>query len=95
MVLNDGDVRNIAGLARLQIDEADIPRYVTKLSQVLDLVSQLSEINTRGVMPMAHPIDAVQRLRADEVTEKDQRERFQGIAPVVESGLYLVPKVIE
>ena len=95
MVLSDEDVRNIAWLARLQIDEADIPRYAMELSRVLDMVNRLNEIDTCNVIPMAHPTDAVQRLRADEVTEGNEREKFQQIAPAAESGLYLVPKVIE
>ena len=95
MVLNDEDVRNIARLARLQIDEADIPLYTTELSRVFDLVEQLDKVNIRDIIPMAHPADAVQRLRTDEVTEQNQREKFQKLAPMAESGLYLVPKVIE
>ena len=95
MVLNDEDVRNIARLARLQIDEADIPLYTTELSRVFDLVEKLDEVNIRDIIPMAHPADAVQRLRTDEVTEQNQREKFQKLAPMAESGLYLVPKVIE
>jgi len=61
----------------------------------LDFVAQMSAVDTAGVSPMAHPMDAAQRLRPDTVTETDQRERFQSIAPQVEAGLYLVPKVIE
>ncbi len=95
MVLNDEDVRNIARLARLQIDEADIPLYTTELSRVFDLVEQLDEVNIHDIIPMAHPADTVQRLRTDEVTEQNQREKFQKLAPMAESGLYLVPKVIE
>lgn len=95
MALNDDDIRSIAWLARLQIDEADNPKYASELSQVLDLVDQLNQVNTDDVVPMAHPTDAIQRLRADEVTEVDQRDKFQSIAPQAESGLYLVPKVIE
>lgn len=95
MALNDDDIRNIAWLARLQIDEADNPKYAAELSQVLGLVDQLNEIETDDVLPMAHPTDAVQRLRADEVTEENQRDKFQAVAPAAASGLYLVPKVIE
>ena len=95
MALNDEDIRKIAWLARLQIDEADSPKYADELSQVLDLVDQLNQIDTAEIEPMAHPTDAVQRLREDLVTEGNQREKFQPIAPLVESGLYLVPKVIE
>ena len=95
MALNDEDIRKIAWLARLQIDEAGIPKYADELSRVLELVDQLNQISTDNIEPMAHPTEAVQRLRADEVTEDNQRDKFQAIAPQAESGLYLVPRVIE
>lgn len=95
MALSNEDITKIAWLARMQIDEADSPKYASELSQVLDLVDQLNQIDTNNVEPMAHPTDALQRLRADEVTEQNQREKFQSIAPAAEAGLYLVPKVIE
>ena len=95
MALNDDDIRKIAWLARLQIDEADIPKYADELSRVLELVDQLNQIPTDDIEPMAHPTEAVQRLRADEVTEENQRDKFQTIAPQSEAGLYLVPRVIE
>ena len=93
--MTDDDVRKIAWLARLQIDEADIPAYAAELSRVLEFVRQLNEIDTDGITPMAHPTDAVQRLRPDEVTEQNQRDKFQAIAPAAEAGLYMVPKVVE
>ncbi|MCK4710630.1 MAG: Asp-tRNA(Asn)/Glu-tRNA(Gln) amidotransferase subunit GatC, partial [Gammaproteobacteria bacterium] len=65
------------------------------LSSILDLVDQMSAVNTDDVEPMAHPMDASQRLRADIVTETNQREKFQSVAPKTEDGLYLVPQVIE
>ena len=95
MSLERSEVESIAHLARLAVDEADIPRYAEELSRILDLVAQMNSVDTQGVAPMAHPQDVHQRLRADEVTESDQRDHFQGIAPQVENGLYLVPKVIE
>ena len=95
MSLERDDVIKIAHLARLAIDEADIPGYATNLSNILNLVEQMNAVNTDNVSPMAHPLDAVQRLRADDVTEANQREHFQAHAPSVEDGLYLVPKVIE
>jgi aspartyl-tRNA(Asn)/glutamyl-tRNA(Gln) amidotransferase subunit C len=95
VALERKDVENIAHLARLAISEADIPEYARNLSSILALVEQMSAVDTAGVAPMAHPLDAVQRLREDAVTETDQREHFQAIAPAVEAGLYLVPKVIE
>jgi aspartyl-tRNA(Asn)/glutamyl-tRNA(Gln) amidotransferase subunit C len=95
MSLNKSDVEKIAHLARLQIEEADIPLYANNLSNILQLVEQMSAVDTTGVEIMAHPLDAGQRLRADDVTEIDQRALFQSIAPQVEAGLYLVPKVLE
>jgi aspartyl-tRNA(Asn)/glutamyl-tRNA(Gln) amidotransferase subunit C len=95
VALERKDVENIAHLARLAISEADIPEYARNLSSILALVEQMSAVDTAGVAPRAHPLDAVQRLREDAVTETDQREHFQAIAPAVEAGLYLVPKVIE
>ena len=95
MSLAAEDVRKIAILARLKILENDITGYAENLSRILDLVAQMNEVDTKGVEPMAHPLDATQRLRADEVSEADQREHFQEIAPQVDSGYYLVPKVIE
>mgnify|MGYP005988076273 CR=1 FL=1 len=95
MALNRTDVEKIAHLARLQIDDSDVPEYATNLSNILDLIGQMQSIDTSDVEPLAHPLDAVQRLRADSITEQDQREHLQKVAPAVENGLFLVPKVIE
>ncbi len=95
MSLEKTDVEKIAHLARLSISEEDVPVYAENLSNILRLVEQMASVDTDDVVPMAHPIEASQRLRADVVTETDQREHFQKIAPAVENGLYLVPKVIE
>jgi len=95
MSLSRDDVVKIARLARLQIDEGSIPEYTRNLSDILQLVEQMNAVDTKGVTPMAHPLDAMQRLRDDIVTEHDQREHFQKQAPNVENGLYLVPQVIE
>ena len=95
MSLSRTDVEKIAHLARLAIDESDIDGYANELSNILELVEQMNAVETAGIQAMAHPLDAVQRLRPDTVTESDQRDHFQEIAPQVESGLYLVPKVIE
>ena len=95
MLLADQQVAKIAHLARLAIPPEQIQHYAKELSQILELVEQMSAIDTDGIEPMAHPQDMVQRLRPDTVTETDQREHFQAIAPKVEAGLYLVPKVIE
>ncbi len=95
MSLDRSDVERIAHLARLQIDEQDIPTYTENLSSILNLIDQMQQADTAGVEPLANPLDAVQRLRADVVTEPDQREKLQRVAPAVEEGLFLVPKVIE
>ena len=95
MLLTADEVKKIAYLARLGIDEQDIAGYVNDLSGMLDLMTQMSNFNTDSVEPMAHPMDQAQRLRVDKVIEQSNREKFQAIAPHVEAGLYLVPKVIE
>jgi len=95
MTLKTEDVRNIAHLARLHIDETDIDQYVTDLSSILDLVDEMNRVDSNGVAPLANPLDSTQRLRDDEVTEADQRDKFQRIAPDVDQGFYRVPKVIE
>ncbi|HEY9201354.1 MAG TPA: Asp-tRNA(Asn)/Glu-tRNA(Gln) amidotransferase subunit GatC [Gammaproteobacteria bacterium] len=95
MSLGPDDVKQIAHLARLQIDEQNIDGYASSLSNILDMVEQMNEVDTTDVQPMAHPMDVAQRLRADEVLEENQREAFQAIAPKTENGLYLVPRVIE
>lgn len=95
MSLGSDEVKKIAHLARLEISDADVPVYAKNLSDILDFVEQMSSEDTNDVLPMAHPLELPQRLRADDVTEENQRELFQAEAPQVESGLYLVPKVIE
>ena len=95
MDLSIEDVKKISALARIEIEQQDIDGYVRDLAGILGLVDQLNSAETDEVTPMAHPMDQVQRLRVDQVTEQDQRELFQSQAPQVESGLYLVPKVIE
>jgi aspartyl-tRNA(Asn)/glutamyl-tRNA(Gln) amidotransferase subunit C len=89
------DVEKIAHLARISLSESSIPLYKRHLSDILTLVEQMNSVNTEGITPMAHPLDATARLRVDVVSESNQRELFQSIAPQTEGGLYLVPKVIE
>ncbi len=95
MTLKSDDVRNIAHLARLHIDEDSIDQYTSDLSSILTLVDQMNQVDSSGVVPLSNPLDATQRLRDDEVTEIDQRDKFQQIAPDVAEGFYRVPKVIE
>jgi len=95
MTLKSDDVRSIAHLARLHIEDDAVERYVDDLSSILDLVDAMNRVDSTGVVPLSNPLDASQRLRADEVTETDQRDKFQGIAPDVADGFYRVPRVIE
>lgn len=95
MSLDTNQVRAIADLSQLQIEEKSIAEFQNNLSNILNLVDQLQAVDTTGVEPMAHPMDAVQRLRADIVTEENNREKYQKIAPSTANGHYLVPKVVE
>ena len=93
--LSKDQVQQIAVLARLKLADDEFAETVDKLSRIVDFVDQLSQADTSDVVPMAHPLDVAQRLRPDEVTEPDERDRVQENAPATQDGLYLVPKVIE
>jgi len=93
--IESSEVVKIAHLARLGVSEAELSGYARDLSAILDFVARLESVDTVTVQPMAHPLDEVQRLRLDEVTEANRREQFQAIAPSVDGGYYLVPRVIE
>jgi aspartyl-tRNA(Asn)/glutamyl-tRNA(Gln) amidotransferase subunit C len=95
MSLTADDVKKIAQLARLDMSEQDVALYLPQLSNILSLVAQMNQANTGHIEPLANPLDLSQRMRADVVTEINQRDAFQAIAPQVEAGLYLVPKVID
>ena len=95
MALTLEDVKRVAHLARLAIDEAEARAVLSQINDVFKLISEMQAVDTRGVEPMSHALDVVQRLREDKVTESDQHALFQEGAPQVENSLYLVPKVIE
>ncbi len=95
MSLTPEQVKQVAHLARLELQPDQVTPYAQQLSNILGMVDQLTAVDTSGVMPMAHPLELTQRLRPDQVTEQNRREAFQAVAPAVEDGLYLVPKVIE
>lgn len=95
MALDNETVHNIARLARISIEDSEVDKYRSELSNILDLVAQMEACDTEGVTPMTHPFDATLRLRDDEVTQTNQRDKFQKVAPDAEQGLYLVPKVID
>jgi aspartyl-tRNA(Asn)/glutamyl-tRNA(Gln) amidotransferase subunit C len=96
MALTREQIENIAHLARLALQPAELAVYQQSLSSIFDFVGELERADTASVAPMAHPLPGqTQRLRADVVTEADHREINQRNAPQVAAGLYLVPKVIE
>ena len=95
MALERSDVEKIAHLARLGLSEGEIPQTTATLNNILGLIDAMQAVDTSGIEPLAHPLEATQRLRADAVTEQNQRDAYQAVAPAVESGLFLVPKVIE
>jgi aspartyl-tRNA(Asn)/glutamyl-tRNA(Gln) amidotransferase subunit C len=94
-MLSEDDVRRIARLARIELAAAEVHGLRAELNGILGLIDQMRAVDTSGVEPMSHPQPLSQRLREDRVAETDQRERFQAVAPQVEDGLYLVPRVIE
>jgi aspartyl-tRNA(Asn)/glutamyl-tRNA(Gln) amidotransferase subunit C len=89
------EVARIANLAKLAADASELDQYAGELTDILAMVERMNAIDTTAVEPLAHPLEITQRLRADAVTEPDQREQFQQIAPRTEDGFYLVPRVIE
>ncbi|MEM1156059.1 MAG: Asp-tRNA(Asn)/Glu-tRNA(Gln) amidotransferase subunit GatC [Pseudomonadota bacterium] len=95
MSIKQDEIEAIAELARIRIAAEQVEPVTDRITAILAMVDQLQDIDTRGIEPMANPLDAVARLRIDEVTEGNQREAFQAIAPSVEDGLYLVPRVVE
>ena len=95
MALTLDDVKRMADLARLAVDDAEAQSVLSQLNRVFLLIAEMQAVDTRGVEPMSHALDVSQRLREDAVTETDQHELFQSVAPLVEGDLYLVPKVIE
>lgn len=95
MSLTLEQVRRVAQLARIDVSDAEAESTLGHLNGILSLIEEMQAVDTWGIEPMAHAQDLAQRLRADGVTETDRRAAFQSVAPETESGLYLVPKVIE
>jgi len=88
-------VKNIAELVQLKVDDTEIQQLTEGMQNILALADQMQAIDTEGLEPVSNPLDASQKLRPDAVTEENQRELFQSLAPASESGLYLVPRVVE
>ncbi len=95
MAIDRDEIARIAHLARLEVNDEAVARTAEELANILDFVGRMDAVDTSDVTPMAHPLDADQRLREDQITETDRRSEFQAVAPTVENGFYLVPKVIE
>lgn len=95
MQIDSDLVKDVAQLAQLNIEQDKLETTINDLNQILNLADQMQNINTDGIEPMANPLDAVQRLRVDEVTETNQRDEYQAGAPLVERGYFLVPRVVE
>ncbi|WP_067519876.1 Asp-tRNA(Asn)/Glu-tRNA(Gln) amidotransferase subunit GatC [Endozoicomonas ascidiicola] len=95
MAIDASEVQKVAHLARLSISDDAVDATTTTISSILELVDQMQAVDTQNVEPLANPLDATQRLRADVVSEDNQREKLQSCAPAVEDGLFLVPRVIE
>ncbi len=93
--MDKSEIDKIAKLARLRVSSADANEVTARIGEILAMIDQMQAVDTEGVEPLAHPLDAVLRLRADEVTEVDHRDELLALAPASENGLYLVPKVIE
>lgn len=93
--MDNDTVNHIATLARIGIDPEEAAGYAAELSKILEFVEQMSSVDTDDVEPLTHPQDRLLRMREDRVTEGDQRDEFQKVAPSVEAGLYLVPRVVE
>jgi aspartyl-tRNA(Asn)/glutamyl-tRNA(Gln) amidotransferase subunit C len=95
MSLSDDQIRRLARLARVALRPEEAGEVAKRLNRILSLVDEMQAVDTAGIEPMSHALDLVQRLRPDEGTETDRRSLYQSVAPAVEDGLYLVPKVIE
>ena len=95
MALTLEDINKIAHLARLGLSDDEKTRYTESLNNILGLIDELQAVNTTGIEPLAHALEVTQPLRLDVVSEQNQRDAYQQIAPATQDGLYLVPKVIE
>jgi aspartyl-tRNA(Asn)/glutamyl-tRNA(Gln) amidotransferase subunit C len=95
MSLTHQDVARIAKLARIAVSDREIEEVGLQLNTIFGLIEKMQAVDTSGVEPMAHPQDVALRLRPDVVSEPDRRDAFLAVAPQVEAGLFLVPRVVE
>jgi aspartyl-tRNA(Asn)/glutamyl-tRNA(Gln) amidotransferase subunit C len=95
MALSSEDIQRIAHLARIEITSAEAVDVRVKLDGIFDLIGRMRAVDTTGIVPMSHAQEVTLPLREDVITETDRRELYQSVAPAVQDGLYLVPRVIE
>ena len=95
MKIDNEVILNIAELAQLEVKDEMVSQYADKMTDMLNLIEEMQSVNTDNIEPVSNPLDTVQTMREDKVTEKDLRDEYQAIAPEVDSGLYLVPRVVE
>lgn len=95
MSLSGDDLARVAKLARLGLTTEEKEATATQLNAILTLIDRMQSVNTDAIEPLAHPLELTQVLRADEITEQNQRDHYQSVAPHAEDGLYLVPRVVE
>lgn len=95
LIVKKSEIDNVATLARLRVSPAEADEVTARIGEILAMIDQMQAVDTTGVEPLAHPLDAVQRLRADEVTETDRRDELLALAPSNRNGLFVVPKVID
>ena len=95
MTFDKSEVSKIAELARLEVTDEEIDDIESRITEILLLIDQMQSVDTDSIVPMSHPLDGKQILRSDTVSEENKRDELQKLAPKVENGLFLVPKVIE
>ena len=95
MAFDKSDLSKVAQLARVQITEEEMDDIEGRITEILRLIDQMQSVDTNSIIPMSHPLDGKQILRSDMVSEENNRDELQKLAPKVENGLFLVPKVIE
>jgi aspartyl-tRNA(Asn)/glutamyl-tRNA(Gln) amidotransferase subunit C len=95
MALNERNIRDIAHLARLKIEENEVAESLTDFSSILSMINEMQNVDTDNIAPLANPHEQVQKLRKDAITESSDRDNLLNLAPRTSDGLFLVPKVID
>lgn len=95
MSISKDTICKVAHLARINLNEEEIPKITQSITDILNLIDKMQAIDTSNIEPLANPHDATQRLREDCVTAINERDKLMQNAPNAQNGLFLVPKVIE